>query len=161
VGKFAALLARDHEEMDRMLAVLCTTRAGSVAWRAALDGLRMAFAAHAEAQAHALEAVAQQSANAPALISLIDEVSRDHRDEERMLEQLLGERLTGEHAVALRTHLRHHAEHEQSFVLPYLRDALRDGSYTRLAPLYATHRIIALGLMEHIVPRHAFASGAS
>jgi hypothetical protein len=149
------MLSRDHAELDRYVRTLLETEPFQKDWWQALDGARLAFAAHAEACERVLNHVL---AYTPTLRGQpVDAVLESHRAQEMLLHRLQRNKtdrvLASEDAVQLRAHLLTHDEHERLILFPALRRSLDDPQYKRLAGLYATERVNALGQMRTVTVR--------
>lgn len=152
MGDLELLLSRDHAELDRYARELITIDVFAKEWWLALDGARLAFAAHAEATERVLNYVL---AATPTLRSpLIDKALAAHRAQEATLHRLLQNKadralLTAD-AIELRALLLTHDEHDRLLLLPTLRCGMTELEYAPLAGLYAKERVRALGQL-HIV----------
>jgi hypothetical protein len=149
------MLSRDHAELDRYVRTLVEREPFDKEWLAALDGARLAFAAHAEASERVLNHVL---ADTPTLRGQsVDSVLASHRAQESLLYRLSRNRTdraqAKEDAIELRAHLLTHDEHERFILFPALRRALTELDYRRLASLYATERVNALGQMRTVTVR--------
>lgn len=147
MGDLEQLLSRDHVELDRYVRLMISITPFERDWWLALDGARLAFAAHAEATERLLGDVlaATPTLRGPAL----DKVLAAHRAQERMLQRLLlrtSNRPQAEaDAIELRALLLTHDEHHRLIFSPAVRRALTVPEYDRLAGRYATERVRALG----------------
>jgi hypothetical protein len=155
VGDLEVMLSRDHAELDRYVRTLLSSEVFDKEWWQALDGARLAFAAHAEASERVLNHVL---AYTPTLRGQsVDSVLVSHRAQEELLHRLSRNRTdrvqASEDAIQLRAHLLTHDEHERLILFPALRRALEDDEYQRLAGLYAKERVNALGQMRTVTVR--------
>lgn len=154
MGDVAVLLARDHAELDRLATILASTSPRLPAWREALEATRRGFAAHADAQAAALDRVLSQRVPDPDLARTFAHVIAGHRTQERILEQLSAAGQSDAQrtcdALDLRAALLAHDEEERLIVLPRIRSAMSPSSYLELAPSYASGRIHALGQLREL-----------
>jgi hypothetical protein len=145
VGDLEQLLSRDHAELDRYVRLLISITAFERDWWLALDGARLAFAAHAEATERLL---GDLLASTPTLRgSAIDKVLAAHRAQEQALQRLMqcSDPLRAEgDTIELRALLLTHDEHHRLLFSPALRRALTVPEYERLAGRYATERVRAL-----------------
>ena len=149
------MLSRDHAELDRYVRTLLSAQVFDKEWRQALDGARLAFAAHAEASERVLNHVL---AYTPTLRGQpVDSVLVSHRAQEELLHQLSRNKTdrvrASDDAIQLRAHLLTHDEHERFILFPALRRVLADAEYQKLASLYATERVNALGQMRTVTVR--------
>jgi hypothetical protein len=155
VGDLEVMLSRDHAELDRYVRVLVASKALDKEWWQALDGARLAFAAHAEASELVLNHVLSHT---PTLRGqAVDSVLASHRSQEELLHRLSRNKTdraqATEDAIALRAHLLTHDEHERFILFPALRRSLGDAEYRQLASLYAKERVNALGQMRTVTVR--------
>jgi hypothetical protein len=149
------MLSRDHAELDRYVRTLVDRDAFGTDWWLALDGARLAFAAHAEASERVLNHVL---AYTPTLKGqAVDAVLASHRAQESVLQRLYRNKTdraqAKEDAIQLRAHLLTHDEHERFILFPALRRALSEAEYRKLATLYAKERVNALGQMRTVTVR--------
>jgi hypothetical protein len=144
-----ALLRRDHDELERALAVMTAPGASDRELRDALEGVHVGLAAHAEAEAAILRSMLDV-VHPPALVYLLcSQVIAAHLAQEGALVSLEktrpGSEAWRERAMHLRNLIDHHAEHESACVLPALRDYLPPEIYGSLAGRYASARLRAMG----------------
>jgi hypothetical protein len=152
VGDLEVLLSRDHAELDRYARELITTDVFTKGWWLALDGARLAFAAHAEATERVFNHVL---ASMPTLRSpQFDKALASHRAQEATLHRLVSNKTDGARvaadAIELRALLLTHDEHDRLLLLPTLRRGMAEPDYAPLAGLYARERVRALGQL-HLV----------
>jgi hypothetical protein len=153
VGDIATLLGRDHDELDRMVSFLISLEGCSSEWWDQLDAVRLAFAAHAEAQDLAL---LRKAASKRVLGRFIAHVAAAHGAQERLIDRLFDTARPPEartmDALELCSLMRSHAEQERLIHLPQLREGFVAEDYARLAPSYAAERIRALGALVPVLP---------
>ncbi|HEY5946602.1 MAG TPA: hypothetical protein VIV40_13965 [Kofleriaceae bacterium] len=140
------LLSRDHAELDSCIRTLIETSSIDTAWSTALDTARLCFAAHAGATECVVNHVL---AGLPTLRGpMLDQVLAAHCAQEALLQRLMRsasrDQITAD-ALELRELLLAHDEHDRFVVLPTLRRGCDGDDYARMAQLYATERVRALG----------------
>jgi hypothetical protein len=155
VGDLEVLLSRDHAELDRYARELITTEVFAKDWWQALDGARLAFAAHAEATERVLSHVL---ASMPTLRCLqLDKALASHRAQEATLHRLFQNRTDrgriAADVIELRALLLSHDEHDRLLLLPTLRGSMAAPEYQPLAGLYARERVRALRQLHQLVIR--------
>jgi hypothetical protein len=140
----STLIGRDHQELDLGLSAIADGRVADAA--GSLDGLRLGFAAHAEA-CHTVYRTAFVGRPLPAhLAALFGELDSAHRAQEASFARVAAapDLEKGARARALRDMIRQHNDYEKRWCLPLLRARLTATDFTELAPTYATERLRAL-----------------
>ena len=161
VVELGQLLARDHEQLDRVFSSLLEPSVSEDERPSALEAARVSFAAHADAEAFVLTSALQHVAAKQDLAGLVAQILAEQRIQESILRRMdPGTRredwLCG--AVRLRRSLLAHCEHEQMVIMRALRECVPTAEYQRLAGAYASEKIRALGLITAIVPTSRRAS---
>ncbi len=155
VVDLALLLARDHDQLDRAIAFLMEPTATADDRQSALDAARVSFAAHADAEAAVLYGALSHVATKHEVAGLVAQVLAGHRTQESILRRMdVGARTEDWMCatIRLRRSLLTHAEEEQSVMMRALRDCMPRLEYQRLAAIYATENVRALGVMSALVP---------
>lgn len=151
----ALLVARDHEQLDRAIALLVEPRATPEDRRTALDAARVSLATHADGEAKVLHAALSHVAAPQDFAGLVAQVLAAHRTQESILRRMDHHADRGDWvcaAVRLRRSLLAHAEHEQTIVMGALRRCMPPLEYQRLAGTYASERMRAAGMLSSLVP---------
>lgn len=155
MGDVEALLSRHHEDLDLLVLGLIAVRPGSREWCSGLDAAWFGFSSHIDAEAKALSALYRRT-RSPELQRLLTFVRAEHALQQRLLRQVItpGD---SDGAIAdlleLRSALLSHDEQERLLLLPAIRDSLPVAEYGRLAEIYASERLFALGTMPLEVVR--------
>lgn len=146
--ELGTLLRGDHGELERALKAMLSSTSTDSERSSALDGFRLGFAAHADAEATVLRAQLDRAGAPSAVYFLVAQTVAAHLSQEAALAQLVATRPGTpewrDAASFLRELIRHHVDHEDACVLPALRDYLDPADYARLAGAYATERLRAL-----------------
>lgn len=111
-----------------------------------LDGLRLGFAAHAEACQTVYRTALVGRPMPPHLAAVFAELDAAHRAQEASFARIAAapDLEKGARARALRDMIRQHNDYEKRWCLPLLRARLTADDFTELAPTYATERLRAL-----------------
>ncbi|HUJ62629.1 MAG TPA: hemerythrin domain-containing protein [Kofleriaceae bacterium] len=148
---FLALLRRDHDDLERALAVLVQPTATFDQIRTALDGIRLGLTAHAEAEDIVLARGFADVSLVRELETLIGASRAGHLAQEGALASLMcappatpGWRDRARH---LRVLVAEHASWEERNVLPTLK-ALAPEAYGLLAGAFATERLRQLAMLQ-------------
>lgn len=143
------LLRRDHDELERALAVLVEPGSSALELCDAIEAVHLGLAAHTEAERAMLHAALDSARPPAAVYALCAQVVAAHRSQHRTLASLetarRGTDAWRELAAQLRSLIGRHAEHESGCVLPALRVHLPNETYSLLAGSYASARLRALG----------------
>lgn len=149
------LLRRDHDDLDKGLLTLLdrSTSLGQV--RTALDGVRLGLTAHAEAEDIVFCRAIHNSPARPVLDVIIEEAAHAHRLQEIALAAIVCTPLDTEEwygrCAALRELVLDHARHEETTVLPALRELVPE-IYPSLAGRFATERLRQLSMLVPSAP---------
>jgi hypothetical protein len=149
----SVLLDRDHDQLDQAIASLIDP--GDDERRVALDTVRTAFAAHADAVANVLHGALAQVTIKHDLVMLIAQTLAEHHIQESILRRLdlCVRRADWVCAVVrLRRALADHGAHETATVVRTLRTTLPALDYQRLAQRYAMERLRALDMLAVVRP---------
>ncbi|HEY1557804.1 MAG TPA: hypothetical protein VGF94_23390 [Kofleriaceae bacterium] len=151
---FLTLLQRDHRDLATGLANLIEP-APLVEIRSTLDGVRLGLTAHAEAEDIVLAHALARCPDPTALEPLIDEALASHVEQADALSALVSCRPAGADwrtlAIRLRRLVVEHAQWEERFVVPAIRDAAPD-VYATLAGAFATERLRQLAMLQPSAP---------
>ncbi len=149
------LLRRDHEDLDQGLFTLLDRSRSIGQVRTALDGVRLGLTAHAEAEDIVFSIAIQRSPARGVLQAVVDEAAQAHRRQELALAALVCTRLGTDEwyqrATLLRGLLGHHVTHEETVVLPAIRELAPD-VYPGLAGKFATERLRQLSMLLPSAP---------
>ena len=151
---FLMLLRRDHHDLECGLDELLEAST-VVQIRSTLDGVRLGLVAHAEAEDIVLYG-ALVMAGSPALLDdLIGQARSAHLTQEGALAALVsatpGSQMWRDRSRRLRDLVHEHAAHEETKVLPAIRDHAPD-VYATLAGSFATERLRQLAMLQPSVP---------
>ena len=151
---FLMLLQRDHHDLETGLDELL--QAATVAQiRGALDGVRLGLTAHAEAEDIVLHGALVQAGSPRVLDDLIGQARNAHLAQEGALAFLVsatpGSQVWRDRARKLRDLVHGHALHEESTVVPAIRELAPD-VYATLAGSFATERLRQLAMLQPSVP---------
>lgn len=154
--ELGTLLRGDHFEIDRALRAVLAPTATETDLRTALDGLRLGFTAHAEAEAALLRPRLDRTRTPSALYFLIAQTFAAHLAQEQALAALCmarpGTPTWHDRATYMRELVRHHTDHEEACVMPALRDYV-GAEYASMAGDYATERLRALTRLAPVATR--------
>ena len=149
---FLQLVRRDHDDLETGLRELIRPRLPTSDLCDALDGVRLALSAHAEAEDIVLYA-ALVDYTPPAFVQqLVAEARRAHLAQESAfagLVRTVPETATWRgRAQRLLDLIRRHAVQEEREVIPALRDHLPIAGFARLAGAFATERLRQLAALQ-------------
>jgi len=149
---FLTLLQRDHGDLQKELTRLLDPTATVSQLRSSLDGVRLGLTAHAEAEDIVLarfEAIA-------ALEALVSLARGAHLAQEGALSALVtarpGTSTWRDRAHHLRELVQSHAEQEEQYLLPALREHAPRAMYEGLAGAFATERLRQLAMLQPSAP---------
>lgn len=155
VTEIWGLLRRDHDELERLVLVLADPMSPIFEVHAALENLRIGFAAHADGEAFALRTLVDAVHGPPRLEFLVSQIVGAHLAQEGALAALAaakpGTTAWRDHVRRLHELMRHHDEHQNACVIPTLREQAPPEAYRALAGSYATERLRALAMMHPTV----------
>jgi hypothetical protein len=150
--ELGTLLRRDHVDLQQELTLLLDPAATPAQLRSSLDGVRLGLTAHAEAQdivLARLESVAQ-------LDIILAQARAAHLAQEGALSALVcsrpGTAAWCERAYHLRELVHYHAEQEDAYLLPALREHAPREAYLALAGAFATERLRQLAMLQPSAP---------
>jgi hypothetical protein len=150
------LLRRDHDEIERGLDELADPSATLAQIRVALDGVRLGLIAHAEAEDIVMDRAIAELARPWLVEALVDAAREAHVEQERALAVLVQTHPNTEawrhRALRLRELVRAHAEYEERYVVPALREATTEERYAHLAGELATERLRQLAMLQPSAP---------
>jgi hypothetical protein len=147
---FLTLLHRDHDDLERGLDELLEAQSVE-RLRTTLDGVRLGLVAHAEAEDIVLYQALTRANVDRALATLVDDAHVQHVAQEAMLGSLVcsipGSAEWRDAALYLRDLVREHADHEETRILPAIRE-LMPKVYDALAGEFATERLRQLSQLQ-------------
>lgn len=147
-----ALIRRDHTDLESELTNLLDPGATAADLRMALDGVRLGLMAHTEAE----DIILGQFEVIPALQTLIAQGHAAHLAQEGALSALVSARPQTpgwyDRALNLRELVKHHAAHEEAYLIPVLRRNTTPEIYAALAGAFATERLRQLALLQPSAP---------
>lgn len=151
---FLTLLHRDHDDLQRGLAQLLETSSIDQL-RSTLDGVRLGLVAHAEAEDIVLYQALTRAHASRALAVLVEDAHAAHVAQEAALGSLVcavpGTADWRDAVLYLRDLVHDHAEHEETRLLPALRERM-PRVYEALAGEFATERLRQLAQLQPSAP---------
>jgi hypothetical protein len=149
---FMTLLRRDHSDLTKELTQLLDPTATIAQLRSSLDGVRLGLTAHAEAE----DIVLARFAIIPALQLYVEQARAAHLAQEGALSALVtarpGTTNWRDRAYHLRELVHHHAQQEEKFLLPALRQHAAEDEVAMLAGAFATERLRQLAMLQPSAP---------
>lgn len=149
---FMTLLRRDHADLQQELTLLLDPTATIAELRSSLDGVRLGFTAHAEAA----DIVLSPFELVPELAVLVAQARAAHLAQEGALTALVtarpGTAMWRDRAYHLRELVRHHANHEEEYLVSALRQCASKHDVAALAGAFATERLRQLAMLQPSAP---------
>ena len=148
---FLTLVHRDHADLQLELTQLLDPIATAAELSMALDGVRLGLTAHAEAEDIVLGKFERYAPLAP----LIRQAREAHLAQEAALSSLVVVRPQTPTWLERASHLRDlvatHAQHEESLLIPAMREHAPQ-RYAELAGAFATERLRQLAMLQPSAP---------
>jgi hypothetical protein len=161
---FLGLLRRDHDDLDRGLTELAHPMAHVAEMRTTLDGVRLGLSAHSEAEDIVLYIAFARFRAPPQLQAIVAHGRAAHLAQEGALAALVSSRpgspVWRDRALHLRELIRCHATHEETHLVPLLREHAPQELHT-LAGRFATERLRQLAMLQPSGPICSYAQLAS
>ncbi|MDQ3334873.1 MAG: hemerythrin domain-containing protein [Myxococcota bacterium] len=149
---FLTLLRRDHSDLQKELTQLLDPTATIAQLRSSLDGVRLGLTAHAEAE----DIVLGRFELVPELQVVLAQARAAHLAQEGALSALVtarpGTTTWRDRAHHLRELVHHHAQHEENYLLPALRQHADEEDIAGLAGAFATERLRQLAMLQPSAP---------
>lgn len=149
---FSSLLRRDHSDLQDELTKLLDPTATLAQLRSSLDGVRLGLIAHAEAE----DIVLAKFELIPALQVPVAHAHAAHLAQEGALSALVtarpGTATWRDRAQHLRQLVRDHAQHEETELLPAIREWALPVDAASLAGEFATERLRQLAMLQPSAP---------
>ena len=149
---FLTLLRRDHSDLQKELTQLLDPTATIVQLRSSLDGVRLGLTAHAEAE----DIVLSRFEMVPELQVLVAQARAAHLAQEGALSALVtarpGTATWRDRAYHLRELVHYHAQQEEKYLLPALRQYADAEDVANLAGAFATERLRQLAMLQPSAP---------
>jgi len=149
---FFTLLRRDHNDLQKELTHLLDPTATIAQLRSSLDGVRLGLIAHVEAE----DIVLSRFDVVPELQVLVAQARAAHLAQEAALSSLVtarpGTASWRDRAHHLRELVHHHAQQEEKYLLPALRQHAGEDDVASLAGRFATERLRQLSMLQPSAP---------